>query len=65
MSHEKSEEMMRLLQELAVLKDMATQEAAPFEDTASRDAQVQRARRRTEIAEEIQQLAEEAKAESD
>ncbi len=64
MSHEKSEEMMRLLQELAVSKELDNDDTHLSTDAGRSEAQAKRARRRQEISEEMLQLAEESKSES-
>jgi hypothetical protein len=60
MSSENSEEMMLLLEELALLKQMDSEESASPADVAITEAQKERARRRKEISEEMQRLAEES-----
>ncbi len=64
MSHEKSEEMMQLLKELAVLKEMDGHDNALPPSLASDEAQTGRARRRREISEEMHRLAAESKDEA-
>ena len=64
MSHEKSEEMMRLLQELTILKEMDGDASSDDTDAALSQEQVLRERRKKQIAEEMHQLASEAKTEA-